>query len=196
MGAAAQRGSEDNGGSGRERTPEPRYLAVGRILRPHGVRGELRVEILTDYPERLGQCADLYLACPDSPASVRRYPIERLRRHKEVLLLKLGGCDDRNDADELRGMLVQIPLEKAVPLEEGEYYHFQLIGVRVETENGEWLGQVIEVLETGANDVFIVRGPWGEVLLPAVDDVVLELDLKSKRMVVHLLPGILAENKR
>jgi len=79
-----------------------------------------------------------------------------------------------------------------VPLEEGEYYHFQLIGVRVEMENGEWLGQVVDVLATGANDVYVVRGPWGEVLLPAVDDVVLELDLELKRMVVHLLPGMLA----
>ncbi|MBL7064303.1 MAG: 16S rRNA processing protein RimM [Anaerolineae bacterium] len=196
MDAAAQRGSEGDGGSGRGCTPEPRYLAVGRILRPHGIRGELRVEILTDYPERLGQCAYFYLAYPDSPESVRRYPVEKLRRHKKVLLLKLGGCDDRNGADELRGMLVQIPLKEAAPLEEGEYYHFQLIGVRVETEHGEWLGQVVEVLETGANDVYVVRGPWGEVLLPAVNDVILELDLELRRMVVHLLPGMLAEDKR
>jgi 16S rRNA processing protein RimM len=77
-----------------------------------------------------------------------------------------------------------------VPLEEGEYYHFQLIGVRVETEDGEWLGQVAKVLETRAHDVYVVRGPRGEVLLPAVDELVLELDLESKRMVVHLLPGM------
>ena len=175
--------------------PEPRYLAVGRVLRPHGVRGELRVGILTDYPERLGQHTDFYLAHPDSPEAVRRYPVEKLRRSKNVLLLKLACCNDRNGADELRGMLVQVPIEEAVPLEEGEYYHFQLIGVRVEMEDGEWLGQVAEVIETGANDVYVVRGPRGEVLLPAVDDVVLELDLEMKRMVVRLLPGTLAEDK-
>lgn len=176
--------------------PEPRYLAVGRVLRPHGVRGELRVGILTDYPERLGQHTDFYLAQPDSPDVVQCYPVEKLRRSKKVLLLKLAGCDDRNAADELRGMLVQIPIEEAVPLEEGEYYYFQLVGVRVEMENGEWLGQVTEVLETGANDVYVVQGPRGEVLLPAVDDIVLELDLELKRMVVRLLPGTLAENAR
>ena len=170
-------------------------MVVGRILRPHGVRGELRVGIVTDYPERLGQHVYFYLAPPDSPEAVRRYPVEALRRHKEVLLLKLGGCDDRNDADKLRGMLVQIPLERAVPLEKGEYYHFQLIGVRVETESGEWLGQVVEVLETGANDVYVVRGPRGEVLLPAVADTVLELDLESKRMTVRLLPGTLGDER-
>ncbi len=173
------------------RTPEPRYLAVGQISRPHGVRGELRVKILTDYPERLGQHACFYLAHPASPDAVQRYPVEKLRHHKGVLLLKLDGCEDRNTADELRGMLVQIPVEKAVPLEEGEYYHFQPIGVRVETESGEWLGQIVELIETQANDVYVVHGPGGELLLPAVDDVVLELDLESKRMVVRLLPGML-----
>jgi len=164
-------------------------------LRPHGVRGELRVEVITDYPERLEKHAYFYLAPPDSPEVVRRYPVERLRRHREVLLLKLGGCETRNDAEELRGMLVQIPIEDAVPLEEGEYYHFQLIGVRVETESGERLGQVVEVLDTGANDVYVVRGPRGEILLPAVEDVILELDLKLKQMIVHLLPGMLRDKE-
>jgi 16S rRNA processing protein RimM len=155
----------------------------------------LRVEIITDYPERLEQHTCFYLASPDSPEAARRYPVEKLRQHRGALLLKLGGCDDRNSADELRGMLVQIPLEKAVPLEEGEYYHFQLIGVRVETESGKWLGQVVEVLETGANDVYVLRGPRGEVLLPAVEEVIRELDLESKRMVVRPLPGMLEDER-
>jgi 16S rRNA processing protein RimM len=154
------------------------------------------VEVITDFPERLGEHACLYLASPASPDAVRRYPVEKLRRHRDTVLLKLGGCDDRNSADELRGLLVQIPIEDAVPLEEGEYYHFQLVGVRVETEDGEWLGQVAEVLQTGANDVYVVRGPRGEILLPAVESVVFELDLDSKRMVVHLLPGLLAGDER
>jgi len=175
--------------------PEPRYLVVGRVLRPHGIRGELRVEIVTGYPERLGQHADLYLAAPAHPEAVRRYPAEAMRSHREIVLRKLGGCDDRNAADELRGMLVQVPIEEAVPLEEGEYYHFQIIGVQVETESGESLGRVVDVLETGAHDVYIVRGPRGEVLLPAVDELVLELDLESRRMVVRLLPGMGAEEQ-
>ncbi|MCP4541347.1 MAG: 16S rRNA processing protein RimM [Chloroflexi bacterium] len=167
---------------------------VGRVLRPHGVRGELRVEIITDYPKRLTRHAYFYLAHPDSPDAVRRHPVEALRFHTKVLLLKLADCDDRNAADELRNMLVQIPVEEAVPLEDGEYYLFQLVGVRVETESGEWLGQIVDVIETGANDVYVVHGPWGEVLLPAIDDVILNLDLESKQMVVHLMPGLLAGN--
>jgi 16S rRNA processing protein RimM len=194
MGAAIQY-DKGSGGSGGARVPEPRYLVIGRVLRPHGIRGELRVEVVTDYPERLGQYAFFYLAHPDSPESARRYPVEKLRPHKGVLLLKLGGCDDRNAAEALRGLLVQVPFKEAVPLEEGEYYHFQLIGVEVETESGEELGQVVEVLKTGANDVYVVRGVHGEILLPAVENVVFELDLESKRMVVRLLPGMLGDKE-
>jgi 16S rRNA processing protein RimM len=193
MGASTQRDNVDDGGSGEAHAPEPRYLVVGRVLRPHGVRGELRIGITTDHPERLVQHAHFYLAHPDSPEEAQRYSVEKIRQHKEIALLKLEGCDDRNEAEALRDLLVQIPLEEAVPLEEGEYYHFQLVGVQVETEDGEWLGQVAEVLETGANDVYLVRGPRGEILLPAIADVVLELDLEAMRMVVRLLPGILGE---
>ncbi len=194
MGATRQ---NDKGGegSGRAHVPEPRYLVVGRVLRPHGIRGELRVEVMTDYPERLDEHAFFYLARPDSPESVRRYPLEKLRPHKGALLLKLGGCDDRNAAEALRGLLVQIPFQDAVPLEAGEYYHFQLIGVEVETEDGRELGRVTEVLQTGANDVYIVQGAGGELLIPAVESVILELDLESRRMVVHLLAGMLGDEE-
>jgi 16S rRNA processing protein RimM len=195
MGAAVQRDSRDRGGSGGAETPEPRYLLVGRVSRPHGVRGELRVEIVTDYPERLSEHTYFYLAPPGSPAVVRRFLVEKVRIREDVALLKLVGCDDRNAADGLRGLLVQIPIEDAVPLEEGEYYLYQLIGVHVETEDGEGLGQVVDVIETGANDVYVVRGPRGEVLLPAIEDVVLGLDLESKRMMVRLLAGLLPEDQ-
>ena len=178
-------------GSGSEQNPEPSYVVIGQVRRPHGIAGEVRVEILTDYPERIGQHDYLYLAHPETPDSVERYELESVRPHKGILLVKLEGCDDRDTAEELRGMLVEVPLEDAVPLEEGEYYHFQLEGVDVETETGEWLGRVGEVLRGGAHDVYLVRGPRGEILLPAVEDVILELDLEERKMTVHLLPGLL-----
>jgi 16S rRNA processing protein RimM len=126
---------------------------------------------------------------------VTRYPVEAVRPHKGVLLIKLGGCDDRDAAEALRGMLVQIPSTEAVPLDEGEYYHFQLEGIDVQTDAGEWLGQVVEVLEAGAHDVFLVRGPRGEILLPSVEDVIVQLDLEAHKMIVHLLPGMLEESE-
>jgi 16S rRNA processing protein RimM len=183
-------------GSGNEQDPEPSYVAVGQVRRPHGIRGEVRVEILTDYPERIAQHDELYLAHPETPDDVERYELESIRPHKGILLVKLAGCDDRDAAERLRGMLVQVPLEEAVPLEEGEYYHFQLEGMDVETETGEWLGRVGEVMRAGAHDVYLVRGPRGEVLLPAVEDVILELDLEARKMIVHLLPGMVEEEER
>ena len=195
MGADTQRDSGNDGGSGKARTPEPRYLTVGQVLRPHGIRGELRVRIVTDSPERLGQHTHFYLARPDSPEKTERHLVAKWRLHKETLLLKLAGYDDRDRAEELRGMLVQIPIEEAVPLEDGEYYHFQLIGVRVETEDGEPLGQVTELIDTGANDVYVVRGPRGELLLPAIENVILKLDLDSNLMVIRPLPGMSLEGR-
>jgi 16S rRNA processing protein RimM len=150
------------------------------------VRGELRVEVLTDYPERLSLHPVLYLG-----DDLRKYPLESVRHHKDVALIKLGDCDDRNAAEELRGQMVQIPVEAAVPLEEGEYYHFQVLDLEVVCDDGEVLGKVADVIDTGANDVYVVRGPRGEVLIPAIDEVVRELDFEAGRLVVHLLPGLL-----
>jgi 16S rRNA processing protein RimM len=155
----------------------------------------VRVEILTDHPERIAQHEHIYLAHPEAPDDVECYEVESVRPHKGILLVKLGECDDRDAAEELRGMLVQIPLEEAVPLEEGEYYYFQLEGMDVETETGEWLGRVAEVLRGGAHDVYLVRGPRGEVLLPAIEDVILMLDLEARTMTIHLLPGMLEEEE-
>ncbi len=92
-------------------------------------------------------------------------------------------------------MLVQIPREEAVALAPGELYQYQVVGLRVESEDGTWLGQVIEVLETGANDVYVAVGPFGEVLLPAITEVVREIDLAAGRMVIHLLPGLLGDDE-
>ena len=174
------------------RLSEPRYLVVGQVLRPHGVRGEVRVGIISDRPSRLKDYPHFYLASPACPELVQRYSVERARIHGKVLLLKLDGCDDRDAADRLRGTLVQIRFEEAVPLEEGEYYYHQLIGVEVKTEEGHSLGRIVEVLETKANDVYIVHGPCGEVLIPAIRDVVRELNLELGIIVVHPMKGMLA----
>jgi 16S rRNA processing protein RimM len=182
-------------GSGEEQNPEPYYVVIGVVRRPHGIAGEIRMEILTDYPERILQHRYLYLARPATPDDVTRYPVEAVRPHKGILLVKLGGCDDRDAVEGLRGMLVQIPFEEAVPLEEGEYYHFQLEGIDVETDGGEWLGRVAQVLEAGVHDVFLIRGPRGEILLPSVEDVILQLDIEARKMVVHLLPGMVEEGE-
>lgn len=175
---------------------ERSYVVVGRVRRPHGIHGELRVDILTDYPERLRRHEYFYLAYPDTPDVVQRYTVESMRPHQGLMLLKLVGCETRDEAELMRDMLVEIPLEDAVPLEEGEYYHFQLIGMRVETKEGQWLGRVAQVVEAGVHDVYVVRGPRGEILVPGVSHVVLKLDVEAQEMVVDLPAGLLKEHQK
>lgn len=172
--------------------PEPRYLAVGRILRPHGVHGELRAEILTDYPDRvktvLAQHArTLYLGKDRRP-----FTLTGVRFHQGAMLLTFKECATRDEADALRGALVEVAMEDAIPLEEGEYYHFQLIGMHVETDAGDVLGEIVDVFTApGANDVYVVHGPRGEILIPAIEEVVIDLDVEAGRVVIHPLPGLL-----
>ncbi len=170
-----------------EKQPEPRYLAIGRIVRPHGVRGELRVEILTDYPERVAALRTLYIGPEHRP-----YTLKTVRFHQEAMLLTLEECTTRDAAEALRGNLVEVTLADAIPLDEGEYYHFQVIGMQVETDTGEVLGRITDVFTApGANDVFVVHGPLGEILLPVIEDVIVNLDVAAGRVRVHLLPGLL-----
>ena len=165
---------------------EPRYLVVGRIVAPWGVRGEVKVTLETDFPERFEQLERVYLG-----EKATSFVLERSRLHKGHALLKLGGCDDRDAAEKLRGQLVQIPIEEAMPLGEDEYYVYQIVGLDVWTTEGEHLGRVSEVLFTGANDVYVVRGEKGEILIPAVEDVVLEIDLAGGRLTVELMEGLI-----
>lgn len=142
--------------------------------------------VLTDFPDRFATTVELLVGEPP----VARV-VESHRLHQNRLLLKLAGVDDRAAAEELRGALLQVPVEAAVELPAGSYYWYQLIGLRVVDESGRELGELVEVLPTGSNDVYVVRGQFGEILLPAIKDVVREVDLAGGRLRVHLLPGLL-----
>ncbi len=170
----------------------PRYLLLGEILRPHGIRGELRVRILTDYPERIPELKQVYIGVSPEAANIKAYAVETMRMHKGYGLLKLKEVATRNDAELLRTQLVMIDLASAVPLEEGEFYLFQLIGLAVYLEEGELLGHISDVIETGANDVYIVESPqYGEVLIPAIEQTILDIDFDTGVMRVRLLDGLL-----
>ena len=171
---------------------EPRFLSLGEILRPHGVRGELRMRILTDYPERISALETVYIADSVDAEQPVAYFVEHMRMHKTYGLLKLKGIDSRDQAEHLRELHVMVAIEDAVPLEEGEFYLFQLIGLSVETEDGKQLGQITDVLETGANDVYIVNSPeYGEVLIPATDQTILDIDFEHGTVTVSLPEGLL-----
>lgn len=170
---------------------EPRFLVIGQVARPHGVRGEVRVEIHTELPERFMWLEEVHMSRRSDDPDPRVVPIESVRFHQGFALLKLSGYDDRGDVEALRGAWLLVPGEEALPLEEGEHYHYQLEGLEVYTDEEEYLGELKEILETGANDVFIVQGPRGEVLLPNIPDVIQALDIEARRMTVHLLEGLI-----
>ena len=175
-------------GSGKRRVPEPRFLAIARVVKPWGVRGEMKLEVLTSFPDQLNRLKRVYLGPEAVP-----YTVARFRWHSGELLLQLADVCDRNAADLLRNQLVQIAREDAVELSPGQFYEHQIIGLKVVTEDGEVLGQVVEVLATGANDVYVVQGPRGEVLLPARIEVVRTIDLDTGAMTVTLLPGLVED---
>lgn len=164
----------------------PRYLVIGRVARPWGIQGEVKVEIMTDFPDRFSLLRRVHLGPQAVP-----FALEGFRLHGGAALLKLEGYHDRTSVEKLRGQLVQIPIEEAMPLEQDEYYEHQIVGLAVWTVAGEYLGTVGEVISTGANDVYVVRGQGWEVLIPAIEGVVLEINLAQGRLVVELMEGLI-----
>ena len=161
----------------------PGYVAIGRVGAPWGVRGAVRVLPLTDRRRQLAAGRTV------SVAGERR-TIVSARWQKGMVYLRLSGIEGREAAAELRDRLLAIAESELEPLPEGQYYRFQLIGLAVISTDGEELGRVTEVLSTGANDVD-VSGDRGELLLPATDEVVREIDLETGRMLIEPLPGLL-----
>lgn len=174
--------------------PTPRYLLLGEVLRPHGVRGELRIRLLTGHPERINQLEQVYLGSGIDADDVRPFYVEHMRMNPPYGLLKLKGINDRNEADVLRALFVMIDFENAVPLEEGEFYLFQVIGLTVRQEDGTTLGTLVDVLETSANDVYIVDSPtYGEVLVPVTDETIINTDIDAGVVTVRLPDGLLPD---
>jgi len=143
---------------------------------------------MTEFPERFEITKQVYLG--DQFEAIP-YPLESYRWHKDNVLLTLTGITNRNQAESLKGQLVQVPIEEAMPLPDGVYYHYQLVGLEVVTTTGERLGILSEVLETGANDVYVVDNDGQELLLPATAEVVRSIDLEKTQMVVEVIEGLI-----
>ena len=174
-----------------ETAVKPRFLIIGEIAKPHGLRGEMRVVVHTDLPERFSWLKTVYVGDRRGHDTPQPFVVDTVRYHQDRVLLKLVGFDDRDAASSMSGRLLYVPESEAIPLEEGEYFLYQLEGLAVYEENGRLLGHLSTVLETGANNVFIVRGDHGEILLPDIPEVILDIDFDANRMTVHLLEGLL-----
>jgi 16S rRNA processing protein RimM len=166
---------------------------VGRVLRPHGIKGELSVEILTDAPERFAAGAELGVGDPDGPEPLRTAVIAAARRHQGRLLLTVEGVGDRDGADRYRGAWLSIPAAEARPLEPDEFWPHQLVGLAVVDHQGRERGRVADVVPGAAHDLLSVELPGGaSVLVPAVAALV-TVELDAGRVLVEAVPGLLGD---
>jgi 16S rRNA processing protein RimM len=172
----------------------PPYLAIGRIGRPHGVQGEVRIEVLTDFPERFAPGARLFVG-PAAGAEPQPAAVVTVRTHGDRLLVRFDIAADRDAAGSLTNQLVFIPTAEARPLGPDAYYPHELEGMTVVTAAGRELGRVGAVMETGSAEVLVVREAGREHLIPMIADIIDTVDLAAGRIVITPLPGLLDEEE-
>ena len=163
------------------------HIVIGKIVSAFGIKGEVKILVLTDFPERFEKGREIGLKCQNQ---VKPLKIESSRFHKGMLLAKLQGVVDRNQAEELRGCEIVVEESELKQLKGDEFYVFDLIGVNVATEDGRDLGAITEVLQGGANDVYVTDAGF---CIPALRQVVIDIDLEKAKMVIRPLPGMLSE---
>jgi 16S rRNA processing protein RimM len=165
---------------------EPVYLTVGYLRRPHGLRGEIVMDLHTDFPERLKRGRKLLVSEDHIELTV-----QSIRGHQNGVLIKFDDIDSRQDAGQYRNQWVYVKASDVPALPEGKIYQHELFGFQVVDENDHPLGELVEILETGANNVYVVKDEAGrELLLPAIPSVILNLDAERRLMRVHLLEGL------
>ena len=180
--------TETNSGSPQS---EPIYLAIGFLRRPHGVQGEVIMDLHTDFPDRIKPGRKVYVG-----EKHEAFTIGAVRPHADGMLVKMRGFDTPESSGRFRNQWVYVRSNEVPALPEGKYYKHELIGLTVMVDDGSALGVLNEVLETGANDVYVIQKENGkEVLLPAIPDVVLDVDMTDRVMKVHIIDGLLDDIK-
>ncbi len=171
------------------KSSESAFITIGKIIAPWGIKGKLKVKVLTDFPRRFAPSSKIY---------INRQPmtIDSTEWHKGAAIIKLNTIDSIDDAQRLRGQPIEIHYSQVYPLPEGQYYHFQLIGLEARTTQGELLGTVTEILTTESNDNYVVRGAKGEILIPAIEDVIKSIDLNKGCIVIEPIKGLLSLNQK
>ncbi len=165
------------------------YLQVGVISNTHGIRGEVKVFPTTDDPARFKKLKNVFL---DTGKEYLELEIEQVKFFKQFVILKFKGYDTINDVERYKQKSLMVDREHAVKLKKNEYFIADLLGLSVYTENDDPLGTLTDVLQTGANDVYVVKmEEQKEVLIPAIRECILEVDMETRRMKVHLLEGLL-----
>lgn len=166
---------------------EPVYLVVGFLRRAHGVHGEMIMDLHTDFPERLRSGRKLFVGEAHQPAT-----LSGSRSHANGVLVKFKGIDTPEATAAFRNQWVYVKTSDVPALPQGQLYQHELFGFKVIDENDQPLGELVEIIETGANNVYVVKDETGkEILLPAIPSVILELDVAHRLMRVHLLEGLI-----
>lgn len=165
---------------------EPVYLTVGFLRRPHGLQGEMIMDLRTDFPERMKSGRKLLVGKEYKPMT-----LASARPHQKGMLVRFKGIETPEEAGQYRNQWVYIESKDAPELPEGQVYQHELLGYQVVNENARPLGELVEILETGANNVYVVKDETGhELLLPAIPAVVLNIDPERRVMRVHVLEGL------
>lgn len=168
-----------------------KLLLVGKVVGIHGIRGEVKILPYGDCDKKPWK--KLHLSKEGRTIICE---VAANRPHKGVILATLKGYNDKNSASELVGFDVFVDKAAMPLLPEGEYYHFQLQGMEVVTEQGKKIGVITSVFPTGGNDVFVVKGDSGEVLIPATSDLVLKVDVDAGKMVIRLIEGLMPKDRQ
>jgi 16S rRNA processing protein RimM len=162
------------------------YLVVGFLRRAHGLQGEMIMDLHTDFPERFRSGRKLFVGNERTPMV-----LAGVRSHAKGMLIRFKGIETPEDTAKFRNQWVYVKASEVPALPEGQIYQHELFGFKVLDENEKPLGELVEIIETGANDVYVVKDESGkEILLPAIPSVILELDPVRRFMRVHLLEGL------
>lgn len=165
------------------------YLKVGQIINTHGVKGEVKVFPLTDDVKRFSKLKFVYMKVKDEYLKV---DIQGVKYFKNFAILKLKDIEDMNSAEKYKNVYLYVDRENSVALEEDTYFVADLIGLKVETMEGEVLGEIVYIFETGSNDVYEVKQENGKnILIPAIKDVVKNVDIKNGKVVINLIEGLI-----
>ena len=167
---------------------EKEMLEIGQIVNTFGVKGMVKIVPYTDDIKRFDNLKTIYVITKNKKT---KYEIEEIKYHKNMVLAKLKGIDTMNDAELLKQSSVQIERKDAISLEKDTYFIVDLIGAKVITDENEELGNIVDIFNTGSNDIYVVKDELGkQILLPAISEVIKSIDIENKKIIVHLMKGL------
>ena len=164
------------------------YLEIGQIVNTHGIKGMVKVKPFTDDIKEFEHFKKIYI---ENKKGKKEYQIKEVKYQKNMVILKLEGINKIEEAEELRNSYITISREDAIPLKENEYYIVDLLGLEVYTDEGTLLGILDDIFNTGSNDIYVVKDELGkQILLPAISEVIKNIDIENRKIIVHLLEGL------